>query len=177
MLELRVVFKSAVVGGAAALVLAMASAAHGQQAQPAAPEPAPPADQHYIGTKKCAACHFDQFLKWRGTKHAKAFEVLTAKYESDAKCLKCHTTGYGEATGFKTAADVDLKGVSCESCHGPGSKHEELSKPFANAKPTPEQEKIARDSIWKMLPQNVCVTCHMVQGHHESQTPPELRKP
>jgi len=177
MLRLRGGLNPTVMGGVLSALVMMAVAAVGQQAQPAAPEPAPPADQHYIGTKKCAACHFDQFLKWRGTKHSKAFEVLTAKYENDAKCLKCHTTGFGEATGFKTAADLDLKGVSCEACHGPGSKHEELSKPFANAKPTPEQEKIARDSIWKMLPQNVCVSCHMVQGHHESQTPPELRKP
>lgn len=144
--------------------------------QPDTPETMPPADQEYIGVKKCSACHFDQFLKWRPTKHAKSFEVLPAKYQMDAKCLKCHTTGFGEPTGFKSATDVDLKGTSCEACHGPGSKHAELSKPFANQKPTPEQEKIARDSIWKMLPHNVCVTCHMVQGHHESQTPPELRK-
>jgi hypothetical protein len=143
--------------------------------QPDTSEPHPPGDQQYIGVKKCAACHFDQFLKWRPTKHAKSFEILPAKYQTDAKCLKCHTTGFGEPTGYKTAADVDLKGTSCEVCHGPGSKHAEVSKPFANQKPTPEQEKIARDSIWKMLPQNVCVSCHMVQGHHESQTPQELR--
>jgi hypothetical protein len=144
--------------------------------QPATPEPQPPGDQQYIGAKKCSACHFDQFLKWRPTKHAKSFELLPAQYQTDAKCLKCHSTGFGEPTGFKTAADVDLKGTSCEACHGPGSKHAEVTKPFANQKPTPEQEKIARDSIWKMLPQNVCVSCHVIQGHHESQTPPALRK-
>jgi hypothetical protein len=139
-------------------------------------EPAPPADQEYIGTNKCAACHFDQFVKWKKTKHSKTFELLTAKYEADAKCLKCHTTGYGEPTGFKTAADTQLKGTSCEACHGPGSKHAEASKAFANKKPTPEQEKVARDSIWKILPGNACISCHMVQGHHESMTPPEMRK-
>jgi hypothetical protein len=145
--------------------------------QPDAPEPQPPGDQQYIGVKKCAACHFDQFLKWRPTKHAKSFELLPAKYQTDEKCLKCHTTGLGEPTGYKTAADVDLKGTSCEACHGPGSKHAEVSKPFANQKPTPEQEKIARDSTWKMLPKNVCVSCHIIQGHHDSLTPQELRKP
>jgi hypothetical protein len=144
--------------------------------QPDTPEPQPPADQQYIGMKKCSACHFDQFLQWRGTKHAKAFEILPAKYQADATCVKCHTTGFGEPTGYKTVADADLKGVGCEVCHGPGSKHAEISKPFANMKPNPEQEKIARDSIWKMRPQNVCVTCHMVQGHHKSMTPPELQK-
>jgi hypothetical protein len=157
----------------AAFLFVSQSASWGQSD---APEPAPPGDQHFIGTKKCSACHFDQFLKWKKTKHATSFELLPVKYQKDEKCLKCHTTGFGEPTGFKTAADVDLKGTSCEACHGPGSKHEELAKPFANKKATAEQEKIARDSIWKMLPKNVCVSCHMVQGHHESQTPAELRK-
>ena len=141
------------------------------------PEPEPPADQEYIGVKKCAACHFDQFMKWKKTKHSTSFDRLTAKYEADAKCLKCHTTGFGEATGFKKATDVDLKGTSCEACHGPGSKHAEIAKPFANQKPTPEQEKLARDSIWMVHSKNVCITCHVTKGHHDSPTPPELRKP
>jgi len=144
--------------------------------QAESPEPTPPAGQEYIGVKQCSSCHFDQFVKWRMTKHAKSFDLLPAKYQADANCLKCHTTGFGEPTGYKTVADNDLKGTSCEQCHGPGSKHAEISKPFANQKPTPEQEKLARDSIWKMLPQNVCVSCHTVQGHHDSLTPAELRK-
>jgi hypothetical protein len=139
-------------------------------------EPAPPADQQYIGTKKCAACHFDQFTKWKKTKHSKTFELLPAKYQADAKCLKCHTTGFGEPTGYKTAADKDLVGTSCEACHGPGSKHAEISKPFANQKPNPEQDKLCRDSIWKVQPKNSCIACHMIQGHHDSLTPLELRK-
>lgn len=143
-------------------------------AEPA--EPAPPADQEYIGSKKCSACHFDQYMKWRKTGHAKSFDLLPAKYQTDEKCLKCHTTGFGKPGGFKTVADNDLKGTGCEDCHGPGSKHAELSKPFANQKPTPEQEKVCRDSIWKMLPKNVCVSCHVVQGHHDSLTPKELQK-
>jgi hypothetical protein len=144
---------------------------------PPAAQADPPADQTFIGSKKCSACHFDQFLKWRATPHAKTFDILTAKHQANAKCLKCHTTGYGEATGFKSlAATPALVGVSCESCHGPGSKHEEIAKPFAGKKLTPEQETTVRGSIWKMLPKNVCVDCHRVQGHHESETPVEMRK-
>jgi hypothetical protein len=159
-----------------AVVVGLCMGGRSGHGQPDAQEPAPPADQQYIGVKKCAACHFDQFMQWRGTKHAKAFELLPAKYQADATCVKCHTTGFGEPTGFKTVADADLKGVSCEVCHGPGSKHADAAKPFANMKPTPEQEKVARDSIWKLKPNNVCITCHMVQGHHKSMTPPELQK-
>ena len=129
-------------------------------------EPAPPADQTYIGSKKCSACHFDQFLVWKKDKHTKAYEDLPAKYKSDASCLKCHTTGYGEETGYKTAADTGLVGVTCEVCHGPGSKHAETCKPFANVKKlSPEQQKEARDSIWKMKPQNICITCHESKAH------------
>ena len=143
----------------------------------AAQEPAPPADQQYIGAKQCAACHFDQFMKWKTTKHAKSFDSLPAQYQADAKCLPCHTTGFGRASGFKTAAaSPDLKGTSCEACHGPGSKHGEIAKQFANMKLTPEQEKTVRDSIWRILPNNACISCHVLQGHHENPTPPELRK-
>jgi len=155
------------------LVLGAAGPVWGQAETP---EPTPPEDQHYIGTKKCSACHFDQFVKWKKTKHSTSFNLLPTKYQADEKCLKCHTTGFGEPTGYKTIADNDFKHTSCESCHGPGSKHAEIAKPFANQKPTPEQDKLARDSIWKMLPKNVCVSCHTVQGHHDSLTPAELRK-
>lgn len=139
----------------------------------------PPADQTYTGSKRCASCHFEQFLKWKKSGHSKAFEMLTAKYQTDAKCLKCHTTGYGEPTGFKDFATTPaLAGITCESCHGPGSKHDEIAQQFKNvAKLSEEQEKLVRGSIWKMLPQNVCVDCHSVQAHKDSETPPELRKP
>jgi hypothetical protein len=151
-------------------------------AQPAAEvvqaEPAAPADQEFIGVKQCASCHFEQFMAWRSTKHATTFDLLPAKYQADSACLKCHTTGYGAPSGFQTAeASADLKGTSCEACHGPGSKHAEIAKQFANQTLTAEQQSAIRDSVWKVLPTNACIGCHMVQGHHESATPPELRKP
>lgn len=133
-------------------------------------EPAPPPDQTYIGTTKCAACHFEQFLDWRQQqqKHAKAFDVLPAKYHKNDECLGCHTTGYGEKTGFRSAADRHLAGVTCEACHGPGSIHAEVSKPFANKKKlTAEEQKVARDSIYLMLPRNACVTCHSTRAHQK----------
>ncbi len=137
----------------------------------------PPAGQTYTGIKACAACHFDQYMKWKKSKHAAAFEILTPKYQEDAKCLKCHTTGYGEPTGFKSiAATPQLAGNGCETCHGPGSIHEKISQKYAKVKTlTPEQDKEVRGSTWLMLPQNVCVECHQVQGHKESQTPKEMR--
>ena len=40
-------------------------------AQPVSADP--PTDQEYTGTKRCASCHFEQFMKWKATPHAKAF--------------------------------------------------------------------------------------------------------
>lgn len=158
------------IGGLAVLICLLANpeTATMQAQDPAAengPEPAPPAGQTYIGSKNCSSCHFEQFLVWRQDKHSKAFDNLPAKYKTDASCLKCHTTGFGEPTGFKTAADTHLASISCEVCHGPGSQHQEICKAFGKAKPTAAQEKMARDSIYKVKPQNICIQCHTSKGH------------
>ncbi|MHC4177923.1 MAG: multiheme c-type cytochrome [Planctomycetota bacterium] len=174
-----------IVGGALAALLALVlisvwtdvGSAQPGAAEPAG-EPAPPGGQTYTGSKRCASCHFKQFMAWKKDKHSKVFELLPKKYQADPKCLKCHTTGYGEPTGFQDAkSSSSLAGVTCESCHGPGSKHEEVCKPLATVKKlNPAQQKQANDSIWRMLPKNVCVECHATKGHKESETPKELRK-
>lgn len=175
----RPLWMGCVAVAAAALLLAVVgvvSSFSGNQvlAQPPATaeqaeEPAPPADQTYTGSKRCASCHFEQFMTWRKTLHAKAFENIPSKYKrgADPACFQCHITGYGHPGGYKGASTPDLLGVTCESCHGPGSKHEEVAKQFADAKTlTPEQKQAANDSIWRIIP-NVCSKCHLMQGHKE----------
>lgn len=138
--------------------------------QPAAGQPAaqPPEGQTFVGTKECAACHFEQFMTWRSSPHAKAFDILPAKYHGDATCLKCHTTGHGEPTGFTSLQQTpNLVGNSCEGCHGPGSKHAEVAKSFGQKKLTPEEQTQVRSTIYRMQPKNVCVTCHLLQGHKQ----------
>ena len=45
-------------------------------------------------------------------------------YSKDDKCLKCHATGSGTATGYDAKApNPNLSGVGCESCHGPASAY------------------------------------------------------
>ncbi len=139
-------------------------AAENNQAVPA-PLAEPPEGQTYMGAKQCSACHFDQFLSWKQTKHAKAFEILPAKYKTDESCLKCHTTGFGEDTGYKDAKTPDLVGTSCEACHGPGSKHGEIAKGFGTKKLNKEEEAYVRSTIHKLLPNNACAGCHLAQGH------------
>lgn len=90
----------------------------------------------YVGVGKCKLCHLKAFKQWETTEHAKALETLKGeeakKYSQnpaeDTKCLKCHTTGFGESGGYDIATkDPALAGVQCESCHGAGEKYKELS--------------------------------------------------
>ncbi len=138
-------------------------------AAPAGPVVTPPADQTYAGAKACAACHFKQYMSWKKTKHfTEAFPKLPAKYKTDASCLACHSTGFGTASGFKDEASTpNLTGTTCEACHGPGSAHVAAAKPFANTKPTPAQTAAIQGTIYKVMPQNVCVRCHVDQVHKQ----------
>jgi len=97
-------------------------------------------DHAYVGSKKCKMCHIKEYKSWEATSMANAYGVLApgerseAKttagldpahdYTSDATCLKCHVTGYGEAGGFTDISSTpDLAGVGCEVCHGPGGTY------------------------------------------------------
>jgi mono/diheme cytochrome c family protein len=136
----------------------------------AAAEATPPAGQTYVGVKRCGSCHFKELMSWKKTKHATdAWEKVPAKYRAAAECVVCHSTGYGEATGFKDeSSTANLAGTTCEACHGPGSKHAEACKAFTTKKIlSPEEQKIARGSIYKIQPRNVCVACHTMQGHKD----------
>ncbi len=86
-----------------------------------------PRDADYVGSPACLTCHAGEHATWSEHPHAQALATLETKGEANnADCLKCHTTGYGEATGFPEGGASDhpgLAGVGCESCHGPGANH------------------------------------------------------
>src|SRR5512133_2111923 len=87
--------------------------------------PANAQTKEYIGAAKCKMCHNkppqgEQYNKWAASPHAKAMQSLKGDEAKDPKCLKCHST----AAGLKlsdTQTITIAEGVSCESCHGPGS--------------------------------------------------------
>ena len=82
-------------------------------------------DFKYIGASKCKMCHNKpakgaQYDKWAAGPHAHALDVLKGDEKNDPKCLKCHSTAV--CVGKENVATLDVsEGVSCESCHGPGS--------------------------------------------------------
>jgi hypothetical protein len=162
----------------------------GSTASASGSEVTPPKGQHYVGKNTCAACHFDKYRTWKHEKHALAFEILPLKYRQDPKCLICHTTGYGESTGYKDVTTPHLAGITCESCHGPGSEHVKLAqKLFLGAEAevsleteakirnsielflekrtaaSEEARKQAMNSIYRIRPGNACVQCHTTKAH------------
>jgi hypothetical protein len=158
--------------GIAALVVGfvffIGSIVNSQPPIPPSTTTTPPANQSYIGVKRCSSCHFKEYMTWKKTEHfTKAWPLVPAKYRTAAECVVCHTTGYGTPTGFKDeASSPNLVGTTCEACHGPGSAHEAACKPFLNEKTlSDEQKKIAHGTIYKIQPGNVCVACHTIQGH------------
>ena len=79
----------------------------------------------YVSATACQRCHEQEYLQWSATRHAFAYETLLKKERYfDAGCVSCHTTGFGYSTGFQIGEqDSTLKGVQCETCHGPGKQH------------------------------------------------------
>jgi len=89
-----------------------------------------PTNARYVGSDSCRECHASEFQTWAASPHAAAATTLSkAGRSSDAACLACHTTGFGQPGGFPkdgaVQAHSDLARVGCESCHGPGGDHVE----------------------------------------------------
>ena len=83
----------------------------------------------YQGYETCETCHGDLVDGWKTTPHASAFEDLKKQGEEKQEnpgCVQCHVVAYGKDGGFiDMELTPELKDVQCESCHGPGKKHNE----------------------------------------------------
>lgn len=79
----------------------------------------------YAGSKSCASCHAQIYEDWKGTSHAHAYATLQSTgNDRDPECVGCHVVGLGDTSGFKSLKMTPkVANVGCESCHGPGSKH------------------------------------------------------
>jgi hypothetical protein len=83
-------------------------------------------DRSYVaGTERCRDCHAAEHAVWEQSRHRSAWQSLLPNgSQVDPFCQHCHTTGYGQAGGFRSLANADaLKSVGCESCHGPSQAH------------------------------------------------------
>jgi hypothetical protein len=137
----------------------------------------------FEGSKVCSKCHDLQGESWQTTGHAKAFDLLKPQaraeaktkakldpakdYTTDANCLGCHTTGYGEVGGYDPAmppaqAKV-LAAVGCESCHGAGSafkkEHGDAEGRFKKGGDM-TQRKLLVDAGQTFDYEKACAKCH-----------------
>ncbi len=133
----------------------------------------------FVGATKCKMCHNlkksgKYFDDWKTKKHYQSFFLLKGDERKDPKCLKCHTTAYGEPGGFKLEGFKppfekfeDIKsnkdtstyikamlGVQCEMCHGPGEKHVKSKK-----------GKTVIPHAWEPE-EKVCTACHNSENPH-----------
>ncbi len=79
----------------------------------------------YVGNFVCGMCHKAIYDHWYKTTHNTAYRTLVSSgHQFDPECIKCHTTGYGDVSGFLDhEKNQNLINVGCESCHGAGSMH------------------------------------------------------
>ncbi len=119
-------------------------------------------DFEYMGVKKCKMCHNKpatgaQYKQWSESKHAHAMESLKGDEAKDPKCLKCHATAGSVDPSLIVSLTVE-EGVSCESCHGPGSKY------FPNAI-MKNREKALENGM--VIPdEKTCIACHNEESPH-----------
>ncbi len=125
----------------------------------------------FVGVANCKLCHSDeatgdQFAHWKKSKHAEALKTLsTPKAKElgkergvsdpakDAKCLKCHVTGYEAPKDMKARTWKEADGVGCESCHGAGGDY--------NKEDVFKKGQAAAIALGLVIPdEKVCVKCH-----------------
>jgi hypothetical protein len=107
-------------------------------------------ERPYAGVAVCRTCHAGAYSVWEKSGHARAFPNLEAvDKQFDPFCVKCHTVGFLQPGGFLDGELTShLKGVQCESCHGPSAAHAAA----------PDQARSARFGQTKS---EFCATCHM----------------
>jgi len=104
----------------------------------------------YVGSKSCIECHESLNKKhietWKKSPMAtKAFPLIQNEKDK-TKCIPCHATGFDpEKKTYKE------ENVSCEACHGPGEKYQEMMMGAGAL----DGGKIARENGLKS-----CTRCH-----------------
>lgn len=114
----------------------------------------------YIGAAKCKVCHNsptkgEQYKKWAESKHALAMKSLKGDDAKNPKCLKCHSTAAGVNQKLIDTITVE-EGVSCETCHGPGSAYKTMAIMKDKAK--------AKENGLIIPDEKLCKTCHNAES-------------
>lgn len=85
------------------------------------------------------------------TKQIKPFHLDDWQtFSFDEKCAACHTTGFDPK-----ALTFNEPGVGCESCHGPGSRHGDYTKPAGM---------VRYQTLTAVQEGMICSSCHLQGG-------------
>ena len=124
----------------------------------------------YIGSNGCKMCHNKpekgaQFTQWQKSAHSQAYAKLDDAGKKNAECLKCHSTAGCVDKSLLATIKVE-EGVSCESCHGPGSAYKTAAIMKDKA------QSLAKGMIEPT--EATCKVCHVGKkpdGHAEAKKP------
>ncbi|MBI5788973.1 MAG: cytochrome c family protein [Candidatus Schekmanbacteria bacterium] len=122
----------------------------------------------WVGDQKCIPCHEKIYQEWLTSPHGRAWQKLAdEKSQKNPSCLRCHTTGYGQAGGFSEfSATPQLINVQCESCHGPASRHLQKVKDWSQVKSACQECEIRR----------ICMGCHTPKQSPDFSFPNDWKK-
>jgi len=124
----------------------------------------------YIGANGCKMCHNKpekgaQHAQWLKTAHSKAYANLDDAGKKNADCLKCHSTAGSVNKSLIATIKVD-EGVSCESCHGPGSMYK-----------TAAIMKNKEQALAKGMIEPTEATCKVCHAGKKPEGHPDAKKP
>ncbi len=110
------------------------------------------------GTAACAECHEAEYDHWRRTPHARAMaDAAGPRGTAEVSCLRCHASLVVVPKEAAERLSLDLQGVGCESCHGPGLAHAG----------DPESVGLisgVRDGCAECNFRSLCQVCHNTEG-------------
>lgn len=118
--------------------------------------------ERYLGIEICARCHAETVADFMLTPHFRAFtRLVDTGEEANPSCLACHTVGYNRFSGYDPKAEqkgsIDLRGVQCEACHGPGTTH-------------------VRDGTYSRRAVDSCRACHTPEQDPDFDLAEDLKK-
>jgi len=133
----------------------------------------------YEGVYVCKKCHsmtkrdyYDNVYElWEKSPHANGMKELSSQQSkdigakmgiadvtTDVKCVKCHATAGDADTSQQGKFYAREEGVTCEGCHGPGSK---FKKKEIHAENYDEATKVGFSPIKKKEEvEKLCTRCH-----------------
>jgi len=128
------------------------------------------AQSKYVGANQCKMCHNKpekgaQYAQWQKSAHSQAYAKLDDAGKKNAECLKCHSTAGSVDKSLLASIKVD-EGVSCESCHGPGSMYKTAS--------VMKDKTLAMSKGMTAPNEATCKVCHLgkkPEGHAEAKKP------